>query len=327
MNSRQRFLACMRHGTPDRVPCFQEGLRDEVMDTWQTQGLPAGIQLGELFDYDAREEFSPNLYSHLDPVKLSSSPTGLDRWRRSLDAEDARRLPSGWKKSVPHWRERQHVLMVQVHDGLFETLGIGDSRTFTRALFMLTDHTEFVRQAMLIHGEFAARVVERLLHDVQVDAAVFSEPIAGNHGPLISPRMYADLVLPAYQPILKVLARCGVETVIMRTYANPRALLPVIFQDGFNCLWAVETEPQSMDYRQIRQNIGNELLLIGGIDVDVLRQGEQAIRQEFEAKVKPLLDQGGFIPLADGRIRPDMPFENYRFYRQMLEGVASCLRT
>jgi hypothetical protein len=29
----------------------------------------------------------------------------------------------------------------------------------------------------------------------------------------------------------------------------------------------------------------------------------------------------GYIPLADGRVREDVPFEHYRFYRRLLEKV------
>jgi len=321
MNSRQRFHESMHFGSPDRPPLFQEGLRDDVLEKWHAHGMPAGTQLDQLFDYDQREEFSLDLYSRLDPVDLAGKPSGLDRWKRSLDPDDGHRLPSGWKKDLGRWRERQHVLMVQVHPGIFETLGIGDSSSFTRALYLIADQPGFVGAAMLIHGEFTARVLERLLREVQVDAAIFSEPIAGNHGPLISPRTYSDLVLPAYQPVLDVLIRYQVATVILRTYANARALLPVLFQCGFNCLWAVETETDAMDYRSIRAQFGNQMRLIGGIDVDVLRQGELPVRQEIDVKVRPLLAQGGYIPLADGRVRSDMPFENYRFYRHLLENT------
>lgn len=321
MNSRERFHECMRFGSPDRPPLFEEGLRDDVLEKWYSQGLPPGSEMHRLFDFDPREEHSLDLYSSLDPVALAGSPRGLDRWRGSLDPEDDRCLPDGWKKEVSRWRDRQHVLMLQVHAGLFETLGIGDSRTFTRVIFLIADQPEFVRSVMAIHGEFAARVLERFLKEVQLDAAVFSEPISGNHGPLISPRMYASLVLPAYQPILDVLTRFGVETVILRTYANTRALLPVIFADRFNCLWAVETESQDMDYRSIRQQLGKQLRLIGGIDVDVLRVGGQAVQQELDTKVRPLLAQGGYIPLADGRVRSEITFENYRYYRQLLEST------
>lgn len=325
MNSQQRFNECMHFGHPDHPPLFEEGLRDDVLDRWYSQGLPPGSALGKLFDFDQREEHSLDLYSHLDPVELAGSPQGLDRWRRSLNPKDERRLPSGWKKEVSRWRDRQHVLMLQVHSGLFETLGIGDSRTFTRVIYLIADHPDFVRSAMTIHGEFAALILERFLKEVQLDAAIFSEPISGNHGPLISPRTYANLVLPAYQPILDMLDRFSVDTVIFRTYANTRALLPVVFGDRFNCLWAVETESEDMDYLSIRRQLGHQLRLIGGIDVDVLRAGEMAVQQELETKVKPLLAQGGYIPLADGRVRSEIPFENYRSYRRLLEGTVKGL--
>ena len=34
-----------------------------------------------------------------------------------------------------------------------------------------------------------------------------------------------------------------------------------------------------------------------------------------------LLEGGGYVPLADGRIRADVPFENYAYYRRLLEEV------
>lgn len=321
MNSRQRFLESMRFGNPDHPPLFQEGLRDDVLERWLTQGLGSEAQLAQLFDYDQREEISLELFSRLDPVDLVRSPRALDRWQRSLNSAARRSLPRGWQKQLGRWRERQHVLMLQVHSGFFETLEIGDSRTFTRVIYLINDHPDFVRAAMAMHGEITARLLERFLEDVRPDAAVFSEPISDNHGPLISPSMYSELALPAYGPILDVLSRFDIDIVILRTYANTRALLPVILGGRINCLWSVESESQDMDYRSIRQQFGQELRLIGGIDVDVLRRGELAVRQELEAKVKPLLAQGGYIPLADGRVRADMPFANYSYYRQLLERI------
>jgi hypothetical protein len=37
--------------------------------------------------------------------------------------------------------------------------------------------------------------------------------------------------------------------------------------------------------------------------------------------VPPLLEEGGFIPLADGRVREDVSFNNYVFYRKLMESV------
>jgi uroporphyrinogen decarboxylase len=90
---------------------------------------------------------------------------------------------------------------------------------------------------------------------------------------------------------------------------------------GMNCLWACETNAEAMDYRSLRKEFGRDLRLIGGIDLDVLREGKDAIRREVEEKVPPLLEQGGYVPLADGRVRVDIPFENYVYYRELLEKV------
>ena len=76
-----------------------------------------------------------------------------------------------------------------------------------------------------------------------------------------------------------------------------------------------------MDYRQLRREFGRDLRLIGGIDMDVLRRNKDAIRREIEEKVPPLLADGGYVPLADGRIREDVPFDYYVFYRRLLEQV------
>jgi hypothetical protein len=89
----------------------------------------------------------------------------------------------------------------------------------------------------------------------------------------------------------------------------------------FDCLWACETDPEAMDYQDIRREFGSDLRLIGGIDVDVLRQDEESICREVEEKVPFLLEDGGFIPLADGRIRADISFRNYVAYRRILDEV------
>ncbi len=86
-------------------------------------------------------------------------------------------------------------------------------------------------------------------------------------------------------------------------------------------MWASEVNCEAMDYRSLRREYGRDLQLIGGLDLDALRQGKEAIRREIMEKVPPLLAEGGYIPVADGRIREDVTFENYSYYRRLLEDV------
>jgi uroporphyrinogen decarboxylase len=121
--------------------------------------------------------------------------------------------------------------------------------------------------------------------------------------------------------VFAVLSKYGVDIIVLVTYANARALVPSMLKWGFNCLWACEVNIEEMDYRNIRQEFGRELRLIGGIDLDALRRDKDTIRREIEEKVPPLVADGGYVPLADGRIRADVPYENYVYYRELLQKV------
>ena len=213
------------------------------------------------------------------------------------------------------------MLILYVHRGIFLTMGVRNWDAVVDVMTLLTDQPDVVSNKMQIQGEFAARLTDRILQEVQIVAVVFSEPFGGNDRPLISTKMYEEFVLKNYEPVLDVLRRHNIATICFQTFANARILIPGILKWGFNCLWACEVNIDTMDYRSLRKEFGRDLRLIGGIDLDALRKDKAAIRQEIEEKVPPLIADGGFIPLADGRVRADVPFENYVYYRQLLEKV------
>ncbi len=321
MNNRKRFHETMRLGTPDRAPYFEEGIRDDVIEAWRNQGLPEDADLSRMFPSDPREEIIVDLDPLPKPEKWPMSARDLDAFRESLDHQDPARLPVDWEENVGAWKGGDVVRMLRVHRGFFLTMGIRDWKRFMEVMDLLFDDPDLVKQCMRIQGDFAAGLAERVLRDIDVDAAIFSEPIGGNDQSLISPDMYEAFVLPSYEPLLDVLRRSGVETIIFRTYANARVLIPSILKWGFTCLWACEVNTEAMDYVDLRREFGRDLGLIGGIDVDVLRQGREAIRREVEEKAPALIEGGAYAPLADGRVRADAPYENYVHYRNVMDRI------
>ncbi len=319
MNPRQRFRETMRYGRCDRACLLDEGLRDDALQRWRREGLGADADLAAMFGFDRRERIPLELGPRPALKKWPTSRRGLEALRRRLDPDDPARLPTDWPQRVKAWQAGDEILELTVHHGLFRSMGVSDWPRLREVLYQLADEPDLVREMMDIHGRFAARLAERVLAEVEVDFASFSEPIAGGNGPLLSPQMYQRIVLSSYRPVLEVLASHGVETVVFVSYANPRPLLDAVVQAGFNCLWACEANPETMDYRELRRHFGRRLRLIGGIDLDVLSAGREAIRREILAKVPPLLAEGGYIPLADGRVRADVPFHAYVYYRRLLE--------
>ncbi len=321
MNARQRFHAVMGNGVPDRVPYFEEPLRRKVLDAWRRQGLPAETDPVQIFPTDRHDLIEPGLEPLPEPARWPASECDLGEFQKSLDPDDKSRMPADWKSEVTRLRWRTHVAMLRAHRGLFLSLGVHDWQRFEEAVRFLADEPRAAGRMLAMQGEFAAAVAERVLRDVEIDAAVFSEPISDAHGPLVSPAMYEKLVLRSYEPVLTVLRQYDVRWVIFMTYANSRLLLPRVLGHGFNCLWAYEVNTPAMDYRELRREFGEDLRLIGGIDLDSLRAGREAVRREILGKVPPLLEQGGYIPLADGRVREDVPYGNYVYFRELLHEV------
>lgn len=313
----------MEYGRPDRVPYFEEGIREDVLAAWRNEGMPAGETLSAVFQSDKQEELAPEVGPIPDLKKWPRDKSGLEIFRERLDPAELDRLPAGWAERVKAWQSRDHVLMIRVNRGLFQTLGISDWSRFSEVVYLLKDDPDFVHEALSIHSQFVAALLDRILDEVQVDAAIFSEPIGGNSGPLVSPKMYEEIALRGYEPILAALRKHEIETIIFRTYANSRILIPSILKWGFNCLWACEVETEVMDYRSIRKEYGRDLRLIGGIDLDTLLTGEEAIRQELTDKVPELLEGGGYVPLADGRVRIGVPYARYVYYRKLLQELIS----
>jgi uroporphyrinogen decarboxylase len=317
MLNRERFKQTMHYGAPDRVPYFEEGLREEVLEAWRRQGLSPDVDISHSFPSDRREEIQPDLEPHPSLTAWPSSRSELVELKKRLDPLEPERLPPDWKKP----RNEDTVRMLRVHRGFFLSMGIYGWNRLTRVMYSLIEDPAYIHDAMSIWGAFNADMAERVLKEVPCDAAIFSEPIGGNDGPLISPTMYEDFVLSSYEPVLDVLRRHGVETIILRTYANARLLIPSILKWGFNCLWACEVNTAEMDYRDLRREFGRDLRLIGGIDLDSLRLGKEAVRKEIEEKVPPLIADGGYVPLADGRVREDIAFTDYVYYRRLLKKV------
>jgi hypothetical protein len=318
MNNRQRFYETLHFGNPDRIPYFEEGIRAETLEAWRANGLPENVNPLEQFPSDKRQEIKLDLYPRPAFDSWPSSMDELDRLLIHLDPYDSNRLPDNW--DADRLKDHDEILMIRAHEGFFLSMGVEDGFTFTRLVYNLFDRPGFVWEAMRIHGEFAALLAEQLLQQVAFDAMIFSEPIGDNNGALISPRMYEDFVLRSYEPLLNLARRYNIKNIICRTYASMKALIPSLLKWGIDCLWACEVEQSVMNYPALRREFGRDLKLIGGIDLDALRDGKDAIQRVMD-EIAPLVADGGFIPLADGRVRPDVPYENYVYYRELLRDI------
>jgi len=317
MNNRQRFHCALNKEFPDRVPLFSEGFRDETMQIWRQQGL-GHKSLTQIAHIDRYELIGPELDPIPYPKTWPENLSGIKDLKNRLDPSDRRRYPSRWKQKYLSYRHHDIVTFLCVHHGFFLSMGVNGWHRFDSVIDFLGTDPGFVHAQMELYSDFAGNIAENILSCCKVDAVYFSEPIGGNDRPLLSPQMYQEFVLQSYLPVIETVKKYDVQNIILLTYGNIWPFLGLIIDAGFTCLWSCETNAPEMDYRHIRKVYGTDLGLIGGIDLDILRRDKKAIEQELEQKLSVLLEPGNYIPLADGRIREDIPLENYLFYREKL---------
>jgi hypothetical protein len=319
--SRERFVNTLDRKPGGCPPYLEEGVRDEVLKAWKARGRDVEAQLADLPPRDEWVELQPEVFPDPKPKDHAwpMDRAGLQRYlEKRLRSDDKSRFKAEWQDKKDLCNGKEAARMLRVNRGFFQAMGVFGWQRFEQLMQLLIKKPDFVAEMLMENGRFLADITGQVLQKTGIEAAIFSEPIGGNNGPIISPKMYQELVLPGYEPAMAVLKQHGVRHLIFRTYANARILIPVIKEFGFNCLWACEVDIQAMDYLDIRREFGSDLNLIGGIDLDALRQGGEAITAELESKLPPLLEQGGYIPLADGRVREEVAFENYLLYRNKL---------
>ena len=98
-------------------------------------------------------------------------------------------------------------------------------------------------------------------------------------------------------------------------------IIPLWIEGGVNVLAPFEVGA-GMDIVKVRKKYGKDLAIIGGIDKMKVAMGQEAIHEELELKVKPMLKSGGYIPTLDHAVPFEMSLGNYLCYRNELNRLS-----
>jgi uroporphyrinogen decarboxylase len=202
-------------------------------------------------------------------------------------------------------------------------LGVGDWKSLMAACDALINEPKKVEDLLSRTADFYCTCLERVLSRVHVDYASFYEPIASNHGPVISPEMFKRYAIPGYRKVISVLDKYNVQfRVFCSTGGDLTSILSLMVDAGINVLWISNIAAASMEYMALRRQFGDHISLIGGIDAGALGQDEITLKNKIEDTVLPLLEKGRYIPCLDDRPRADVSFTRYKLYREILAELA-----
>jgi uroporphyrinogen decarboxylase len=183
---------------------------------------------------------------------------------------------------------------------------------FENIALMFYDDPGLIEEIVARLSEIYLGVLSRVLPHVSADLACGWEDICFNSGPICSPDMFRQIVLPHMRPVIRLLRQHGVDVIWTDCDGDIRALAPLWLEVGLNCMFPIEVHGGS-DPVELRRRYGREVLLVGGFDKMALLKGRRAILAELK-RLAPVVEEGGFIPHVDHRVQADVDYNDYRYY-------------
>ena len=353
MNVRERFHGTMEFEEVDHVPWWEQGILPAALEEWREQGLPPDVYWEEYLGLDRSERCQVNLgfcpafeeetleetpeYKIIvggsgvvskrlrEPGALRNMPQWLrfpiesrQDWetirKERMNPHSPARYPQNWDVLVRGWQDRTHVLWAY-GGSLFGRLRgwIG----FERLLFTFYDDPDWIHEMMEYMADFYIAAMHRMVDDVDLDYVYIFEDMSYKAGPMISPRMFREFMVPCYQRFTTFLREHGIKWIFVDSDGDASLLLPGWLDAGVNGFLPMEVAA-GMDPRVVRKQFGRNLRLLGGLDKRTLLQNRAAIDRELESKVPALIAQGGYIPHLDHVIQWEGPLEAYQYYRRRL---------
>jgi uroporphyrinogen-III decarboxylase len=185
------------------------------------------------------------------------------------------------------------------------------------------DCPDLVHEMSEFVGDFILRLIERALDEIpDLDFAVLWEDMCHKTGPLISPQWFRDFHIEPLKRVTKAVREAGIDVLMLDSDGRVDLMLPLWLEAGVNMHYPLEVA-SDCDPLHYRDLYGKNIVLMGGIDKRVLRDGytKADVEREVLSKVPALWQQGGFSPMVDHAVPPDVPLDNFRHYIDLVQDI------
>jgi uroporphyrinogen decarboxylase len=187
---------------------------------------------------------------------------------------------------------------------------------FERFFRRLVEDPAFVHRLLAARTDWAIAVYRRAIA-LGADVLVLGDDAAHGGGPLISPRMWREFVLPHHRHIVEALD----APLIWHSDGNVERLLPMAVEAGFVGVHGLDPMA-GMDLAAVKQSFGRDLTLIGNVDVRVLCGSDlDAVRREVDRCIAQGAPHGGYMIASCNSIfagmNPAAVDEMFRYQREV----------
>ncbi len=302
MNSRDRVVTTFKFKEPDRVPIFEAWIEPEIMK-----------KIGEGDPYKTRERLGvdclPVAVGH--PKNTNAWRTGTDEWGRIFkdgwyvggavktlrDVEKftpSLEFAKEWypEKVMKEARKKYadtHALYYASHDAC---VGLSYMSMGLKEFFIATRKNRELIEALIERSTDWTIEMIRLANEAGVDFYMIGDDVAEISGPMMSPKLFRELVFPSYKKIVAA----SKAPVILHSDGAIEELIPMIIEAGFKGIHSIEPNAH-MNLAEIKERYGKKLVLAGNLDItSVLFQSDlEIVRKDVERCIKQGAPGGGYI--------------------------------
>ncbi len=257
-----------------------------------------------------------NMPLYLDwPVKDRAT---WQEFRKRLDPNTPGRWPADWAAYVRQINDLTCPVALQV-GGFF-----GFMREWVgteRVLYLFYDDPGLVEDIMDTLLFMEMEIIKRVVKDIRFEMATYWEDMAYKGGPLISPNMVRKFMMPRYKKLNDLLHRNGVDVIFVDSDGDLDLLIPLWLECGINFVWPLEVAAGN-DPISLRNKYSTDLIIGGAIDKRAFIKDKKTIKEEVMSKVPFLMEKGAYFPSVDHLVPPDVPFENYRYFINLIREIA-----
>ena len=356
MLCRERLMNSLMFKPVDRIPLVEWPIRKATMDVWVAQGYPEGLDPQVFFGLDTfhinvpivtymHPKFETKILEETDDYKIWQDDLGAIRKDFSRDKtpgfvtrtwldfpvsskDDFLKMKSRYNSADPdrypqNWSQRARIInksIVANHLSIpFLFWTARDWMGFENLCLAFYDDPLLIEEMFSFITDMIIETLDRGIDQVDLDIVELKEDMAYKGAPMISPDLFKRFMQPHYRRLVDYLRGKGAKIIYVDCDGYPGKLLPLWMETGVNGISPCEIAAGN-DLVGLRQAY-SDLVLFGGIDKRELTKGRTEIRNEVMRQVPHLIERGGYVPHVDHAIPPDIPLENYLYYREFLTSV------
>ena len=311
MNSKERVLAALRGEQPDRVPFVEGGIDPPIQQALvgKTDFLPEAVN--DIIGLDNLiVEFLPPIFGEHavhDGINFLAKPHILSR--ADLDKmvfpnpDDPALYAPG--EALVKRNKGRYAVAAKMRTGASAMLMSMGLEAFSYAL---ADDPGLAETVLGRYADWTIAIV-RHLKEVGVDYVWTFDDLAYRTGPMISKSVFRKTFIPHLSRVAQAIREAGYPW-IFHSDGNIMPLLDDLLALGMDGLHPLEPGP--MDIEQVKCDYGDQVCLVGNIDLHyTLTQGSPAeVDAEVKRRIEVVGKGGGYMISSANSITSYCKIEN-----------------